>query len=288
VDPQVKKPIIIEVNGNRMTISSEDTAALDLFIELARRLQPGIAPQENLFYVIRLKKVAAEDAAKTITELFNGPQQNNRPGAMGGLPGPLGLLGGLLGGGGGGPAAPAGVNTSRIRVVADRGSNSLIVVKASPADLLTIEAMVKDSIDHGVDDDSISPKTWAIQIVYADASEVADRVRTVFRNYATPTQSAPQMPIPFVAPQAQVSSQKPSLTVDVDTRTNKVILNCSEDLYKQIEVFVKDVLDVQDVSNPDQVRIVDIKGIDPALVQQAIDAFQGRMSVANRNQFNRG
>ncbi len=289
VDPQQpkaeKKPIIIEVNGNRLTLMSDDTEALDYFIELARRFQPGVRPEENLYKVIKLRNVSAEDAAKTVTELFNGPQQTQRGGGGGGLGGLFGggggLLGGLLGGGGGGPTVPAGVNTSRIRVVADKGSNSLIVVKASPVDLFTIEKILKDSIDRGVMDDAITPRTWAIKIEYADASEVADRIRSVFRNYATPSQAAPSNPIPFVPPQAQVASIKPTLTVDVDTRTNKVILNCNEDLYKQIEVFVKDVLDVADVSNPDVVKIVDLKGIDPTLVQQAIDAFQGRNPLAN-------
>jgi general secretion pathway protein D len=273
-----KKPIIIEVNGNRLTLISEDTEALDLFVELARRLQPGVAPVENLFKVIRLKNVVAEDAAKTITEMFNGPQQAQRPGGIG-LPGPLGLLGNLMGGGGA-PAVPAGVNTSRIRVVADKGSNSLIVIKASPADLFTIEKMLKESIDRGTSEDTISIKKWTIQIVYADATEVADSVKALFRTLTVTTAATPAIPIPFVAPQAQVAAKPPPLTVAVDDRTNKLLLYCSEELYRQIEAFVKDDLDVPDVANPEVVRIVDIKGIDPTLVQQAIDAFQGRNPLA--------
>jgi hypothetical protein len=91
----------------------------------------------DVFKVIRLKNVAAEDAAMTITEIFNGPQQAQRQG-------------GELGGGGSGAPVPAGVNTSRVRVVAERSSNSLVVIKASPIDLLTIEKLVSGYVDGGI------------------------------------------------------------------------------------------------------------------------------------------
>jgi hypothetical protein len=89
------------------------------------------------FKVIRLKNIAAEDAVKTITEVFNGPQQAQRQG-------------GGLGGSGGGAPVPAGVNTSRVRVVAENSSNSLVVINASPIDLLTIEKLVSDYVDRGI------------------------------------------------------------------------------------------------------------------------------------------
>ena len=72
-----KKPVKIEVRGKQLIITSDDPEALDLLTNLARYYTSS-KPEENLFKVIRLKNVAAEDAAKTITEIFNGPQQSQQ------------------------------------------------------------------------------------------------------------------------------------------------------------------------------------------------------------------
>ena len=107
------------------------------------------------------------------------------------------------------------------------------MIKASPIDLLTIEKLVAQDVDRGISEDSITMKWWTYQVKYADATEIADRVKGLFRNLTTPTRSAPDMPIPFVAPQAQVSLKPPQLVVDVDDRTNKLLLFCSEDTSKK-------------------------------------------------------
>jgi hypothetical protein len=133
-----KKPVKIEVRGNQLVITSDDPEVLDLLARLASLLtSPG--PDENLFKVIPLKIVSAEDAAKMLTEIFNGPQQN--PSQQGG-DGPL-VLPSFKGG-----VRPISIPTAaRIRVVADRNSNSIVVIKASPIDLLAIEKLLKDFID---------------------------------------------------------------------------------------------------------------------------------------------
>src|SRR5262249_41589518 len=123
VDPDKDdKPITIVVAGNKLIISSQDTEALDILTQLYRVITTdGTKANEALRKVIPLKYVAAEDAAREISEIFNGPQQQQQGGGgrggFGGGLNPLALLG--LGGGGQGQAAPA---PGRVRVVAERGS----------------------------------------------------------------------------------------------------------------------------------------------------------------------
>ena len=100
VDPGAKsdkKPIKIQVKGNQLIITSEDTEALDLLTNLARYYTSSTKPEENLFKVIRLKNVLAEEAATELTEIFNGPQQQQQqqPGGRG-----RGGIGAFFGGGG--------------------------------------------------------------------------------------------------------------------------------------------------------------------------------------------
>jgi hypothetical protein len=163
VDPNqpAKKPVEIEVRGNQLVITSDDKEALDLLVRLVRHYTSS-KPDENAFKVIRLKNISAEDAAKTITEIFNGPQQNQE--RRGGV-------------------APSVPTAGRIRLVAEKSSNSLVVIKSSPIDLLAIEMLLSDHIDRGTMKDSITPddkekqpaatqpKTFELRLQYVKYSD---------------------------------------------------------------------------------------------------------------------
>ena len=76
VDPEKKddKPVTITVVGGRLIIQSDDAKALEVLAALARyyTIKPTDPNAENLFKVIPLKYVSAEDAARELTEIFNG------------------------------------------------------------------------------------------------------------------------------------------------------------------------------------------------------------------------
>lgn len=287
-----KRAVQIDVIGNRLIVTSDDPKVLDMVTALVQYYRPGGTPQENLFKVIRLKNIAAEDAANELTEIFNGPQQRQGGpgGGRGGGGGPGGLLSGLFGGGGGllgslfggggsAPATPAGVNPNRIRVVAEKSSNSVIIVKASPADLLTIEYLLAKYIDGGPSEDALTMKTWLVKVNNADASEMASIVREVYRS-ATASGSAGQntiaFPFPFAPPQPQqpANQKPPALTISVDDRSNTLILFCTEQLAREVAYLVE-TLDNQTTATTEVVKLVQLRGVDPNLVQQAVLAIQG-------------
>src|SRR5262249_11262290 len=138
----------------------------------------GKQPNDSLMKIIPLRYISAEDAAREISEIFNGPQQQQQQGGRGGLGfSPLALLG--LGGGGGQPPAPA---PGRVRVVAERSSNSLIVVKASPLDFLLIEKLLAAAIDGGRNESATVMKTFVLPLKNAEASEMATLVKEVYRS----------------------------------------------------------------------------------------------------------
>src|SRR5207237_842182 len=84
--PEDAKPIYIDVIGNRLRITSDDPIALQRMTDFARFVvREGDKPNDNLFEVIPLKNVSAEDAAKVLTEAFNGPQQPQQQQLPGGL-----------------------------------------------------------------------------------------------------------------------------------------------------------------------------------------------------------
>ena len=299
VDPakQELKPVVITVVGNRLVIESDDPTALTLVNELVRLYASQAKPDENLFEVIRLKYVGAAEAAKVVTEVFNGPQQTQgggqRPGG-----GPGGLIGGLLGGGGGpggllggllGGGAAGTPSKDRIRVVAETSSNSLIVVKATQLDLLTIRRLLGSVIDSGETDSEAIQRTNVITLKNTEAAEMAGVVREVFKTQmqASGGGGGVNPLFPFIPPQGGQgggSQQRPpAMSVGVDERTNSLVVLASETLFREVKALV-DQLDGANATNgAEVVRVIETKGIDPALLQQLVDAMQGTPARSNTN-----
>lgn len=281
-DPTVNdKPITITVSGGRLILQSDDPKALDTAAALLRiALSDLTKVDETLMKVVPLKYISAEDAARELTEIFNGPQQQNQQqrGGFGGGGGlnPLALLG--LGGGG---AAPANPQANRIRVVAEKASNSLIIVKATPLDALLIERLLSSVIDGGRNESATVMKQFVIPLQNADAAEVAATLREVYRSAMTTTGGNAQVGgfpfLPFAQPQqgGGQAQRPPSLYLSVYDRSNSLIVMCDEALYESITTLVKQ-LDTATVSTTEVVQLVKLKGIDPNTVQQAIAAMQGR------------
>ncbi len=99
-------------------LAQAQLAIVQIEIEIAELLATR-RPAGNQFEVIKLKNVKAEDAVTVLHELFNGPKKDE----------------------------------NRVRIVAEKTSNSLIIVKASPADLLTIRKLLENMIDADKPDD---------------------------------------------------------------------------------------------------------------------------------------
>ncbi|HVK19290.1 MAG TPA: secretin N-terminal domain-containing protein, partial [Fimbriiglobus sp.] len=180
-----ERPPVIVVAGDRLIISGGDPEYREALARMARIiLQSGDKAVER-YDVIRLKNVTAEDAARTVHEVFNGPPQQNQPQQRGGQQGgrggfnPLAMLAQFAGAG---AQAPNDPTAGRVRVVAEKTSNSLIVVKASPLDMLTIRKLLEKAIDSDAPPEGGVMKTYTIALQYARAVDLLPVVRGVFQN----------------------------------------------------------------------------------------------------------
>ena len=268
------KPLTITVAGDKIILASEDGEALDRAAQLLRYFLT--AKGDEIYEVIRLKNVGAEEAAKVITEVFNGPAQaagggGNRGGGGGGF-NPLALLGQIGGFGGAAPAAPV---PGRVRVVADRTSNALIVVKATPTDLLTIRKLLQNAVDFDGPPEGGVAKTSTIALQYAKAADVASTIETLYRNQINPNRGAQPQGFPFGPQQPQAPQQPSTLSVSYDAATNRVIVYCSETLFGEISTLCKE-LDTATKSGTDVVKVVAVSGLSPSQLADAVDALLGR------------
>src|SRR5262249_39716803 len=72
-----------------------------------------------------------------------------------------------------------------------------------------------------------------------------------------------------------------TLSISVDDGTNSLVLGAPKSMYEDIKALVEQ-LEKAAKDSTRTVRFVPIRGVDPSLVQQALDAIQGR--TTNQNQ----
>jgi type II secretory pathway component GspD/PulD (secretin) len=282
-DPHGKKcpSITISVLGNKLVVQSADPKV----VASAQQLLRMLAQETNgaHFEIIRLQYANATEAAKILDEAFNGPK---RPAT----PQPAAFAAALRRFPRNGNPPPAPLQEERVRVVADVGSNALLV-HASPLDMLEVRRLVRQGIDVADTESKAVTHTWLIgPLRYATATEVADVLRKVYReqmNNNPPPSALANMPRRvarrLVNQNVDINGnpRAVSLSIGVDDRINSLALACSEALYHDINQLV-DALEKAAKGDTKAVRIIRLEGINPAVIQDAINALQGR-SPANRS-----
>jgi hypothetical protein len=165
----------------------------------------------------------------------------------------------------------------RIRVVADPSINALLV-NASPLDMLTIRSLLRRALDTNVTDSEAVVKTWYIgPLKYANAAEVAGVAERVYQEKVNRN---PRFQRSFLG-QVQNNnvdykgeSRPVTLSIGVDERTNSVLLSAPEALYKDVKKLA-DYMEKAAQESPAAVQVIPVKGVDPDLVAQVMQAIQG-------------
>jgi hypothetical protein len=282
--------------GNKLVVISEDRAALALVSELVRLLTSNTATAGD-FQIIRLKRANALEVAKLLDEAFNGfKSAGGGKGAKFGVPGGFEGLGGP---GGGSPAQFAGnpaasrAREERTRVVADPATNALLI-KASPLDFLTIRNMIEKQLDLGHADALVVVKTHApirlqnmhvtdaysiLRDLYRESTNNNARTGVIggFAGALTGNTQAPALNI-----DANGNSRGVTLSMSYDNNTNSLIVACPTPMYDDIKKLVGQ-MDAVASANKQSVKFVRVPGVDPAVIQQALVAIQGRHLTSRNN-----
>ncbi len=279
------KPVLVAplARGNGIMFASDDPDALTLVDELIRYLtQSDVGDYE----VITIRNANASDVAKVLDEIYNGKKQTG----MAGFPGMM-----MMGGGGrGGGVLPESAST--VRIVADVRTNA-ILVRAPKLELATIRRLLKETLDTpGVDANALNRRHIIGPLANANAAEVVNIIKEIYKDYLASSgggSPGPQNPFfPFGGGGRgngggnAERSQSFTITVAADERTNCVVVNAPENIYKQIEALVHD-LDGTSTENRRSVKVVPIENLDPVMVQQAVDAITGQrreQASTNNNQ----
>ena len=268
--------MVILTQANQMII--QDTVEnIESILKHIQDIQEATTKAENGFEVFQLNHADAIEVSKILADGFNGSKfVMNSEMVLRGRPPEAG--------------DKDAKRKERVRIVPDLASNRLLI-RAAPADLALIRDLITKHLDVKDDSSEVLIKTFIIgPLKHVNADDLADVIKDVYKESMNTNQIQqrhflrfggmfnPKRPIdPNGNPKGVM------LSLGVDNRTNSLILSCSTSMKKDIDVLVsmleKAAEDTSTVSGTQVVEVIQIKGVDPRFVQQAVDAIQGRRTI---------
>ncbi len=266
-----KRPIFIASmsRANGVVLGSDDPEALDFAEQILAYLTKD---GDTNYEIIPLKNSNAQIVRDTLDELINGKRQQNNPMQM------------MMPFGGGGNMREQ-ITGPVVRLAADKRTNSLLV-RAPRQVAVTIRRFVETELDVNNIDQKLQPKPRIISLKYADATEVADVLKEIYKEYVQATPGGgmqPGMPFnPFMQQQQQQQPERSiKLNIAAHTQDNSLIMNCPDIIWDEVQKLVMD-LDKNDSDNTKQVKIINVGKADPVMLQRAVDAITGKKTGQNQ------
>jgi type II secretory pathway component GspD/PulD (secretin) len=294
--------IVVQFTPAGMIVASDDTAALDAFQSLMDSVAAPSALASDLPTIIWLKYIKADVAAELISSVLGGAESSissavdSVAGGLGG--GMLGLLGGLggLGGGGGDTSASKSVLTSTgsVNIVPDARLNALIV-QANAVDLQMIELILeKVDIAESPEDIEIAAKPALIPVIYQEADDVANIVKSLLGDRIAGAQSAggrggggQPSPQEFIAALRgggrggrggggdSGTSEPSKISIAVDAKSNSLVVIATPQDFKEIEELVRK-LDQSSMVNEETIMTYSTNGsVNPDVMKLALESILG-------------
>jgi type II secretory pathway component GspD/PulD (secretin) len=297
-DNEEPAPIIVAPGSGGVMIASEDIEALNefeaLLSSLASRQFSG-GKQYTIFY---LTNANASTVAETLEQIFAGGVTSSSGGSLvGDLAGSMiggsagGLVGSLLSLGSSGPLV-----TGPVQIIPETRLNALIV-EAAPADLDTVENLLKILDQGDVPETQVSPKPRLIPVQNSSASQIADIVKEVYQErLAGASRQRQPSPEDFIqmlrggsssgsrgssSSRRNPNDQLPKMTIGVDERTNSLIVSAPNALFEEVRQLVETLDQATSESNT-AVKVVTMRRSNPATVQKALTAIAGEKVKSQR------
>lgn len=256
--------------------------------------------QSDLPTIIWLKYIEAEIAAELISSVLGGGEStiasavDSMTGGLGG--GMLGLLG--LGGGGGASASSSQsilTSTGSVNIVPDARLNALII-HANPMDMQMIEMILeKIDIQESPEDIETVSKPMLIPVIYQQASDVANVVKSVFSDRIAGAQSGGgggggrgggPSPQDFInalrgggggrgGSSQAAKSERAKISVAVDEKSNSLVVIATPQDFLEIKQLVE-ALDQSSMVTEETIVTYSPSGkVNPDVLKSALESILG-------------
>jgi type II secretory pathway component GspD/PulD (secretin) len=229
-------PAVVIIPGvDRITIASEDKAALDQLEVLLRTVFSRPVSQRNRdFSVYQLRNAGAEDVSETLESVYT-----SRAGVL--------AFGSVV-------------------IVPETRLNALIVYGAR-ADRDRIEQLLEILDTEKLPDSGRVFRTEVIEVRHADAGEVEDVIQGVYRTELSAGGSRRAIEIPAgidssvasVLRQINAQSSSPLLTVEVQQETNSLVLKAPQNLIEEISELIRQLDESSRSSRARSVRLLPLR-----------------------------
>ena len=303
-------PITIKIVEGGLVLESDDLSALDDLVDLLNQLQSETS-EEDMPAVFYLKH-RRPDVVKALLDQYIGLSSGNSGGGGGGnliqnvasnALGPAAdLFGGLLGGGLGGGAGTGGgyVLEGDVTTYADVKLNYILVKghTLNDYDVIAMHIDLLDQPETPVDLDLVG-EMKRIPIVHREPQEMYDFIVAALPEYidtgdgggggrqggGNEQQMMQQMMRALSGggngggQSIDTEAEKPKATISVDTVRPALVVTGPDYIYRKILEMVK-VNDTPDaIANP-SAKLIEVPGIDPALVAQFLEtAYNGKINI---------
>ncbi len=304
--------IVVQMTPAGLLIASEDVEALDAFQSLLESLATPSAAQSDLPTIIWLKYIKADVAAELVAKVLGGGESSissavdSVASGLGG--GMLGLLGGFGGGGGGGEASSARsilTSTGSVNIVPDARLNALIV-QANAVDMQMIELILeKVDIQESPEDVETVAKPALIPVIYQNASDVADVVKSVFADRIQGSnnnarggggggggQPSPEDFINALRGAGRggrggsgnsATSEPAKISIAVDTKSNSLVVIATPQDFEEVRALVQ-ALDYSSQPSEEVVEIAPLRGdVNPEVIKLALESILGQQTRSTRD-----
>ena len=289
--------IIVQFTPAGMLVASEDTEALDVFQSLMESFATPSTMQSDLPTIIWLKYIEAEIAAELVSSVLGGGEStissavDSMTGGLGG-----GMLG-LLGMGGGGGSAPSAksilTSTGSVNIVPDARLNALII-HANPIDMQMIEMILeKVDIQESPEDIETVSKPMLIPVIYQDANDVANVVKSVFGDRIAGAQSGGNGGGRGGSPSPQdffnalrgggqrgggaqaAKSSRSKISVAVDAKSNSLVVIATPQDFAEIQQLVEALDQSSMVTEETIVTYAPSGAVNPDVLKAALESILG-------------
>ena len=283
--PAEKSPVIITVLGDELLLTSKDPAALDQLEELLAKTMEVLPPRLQ-WTVFTLQSADATEVATMLQQLIpesTVSKSTSSSGGFGALSGGVSSFGSSLMGmtGLGNMAA----SPQTLQIIPELRLNALFV--AGPkSKVREVEEMLKVLDSNELPDNLRNKSSHIVQLEYADAQEVYDVLKDVYKGYledGNNNQQANALAMLMGGGRGRNDpNQKPKaqLALGIDKRTNQVIVWGDENLFKEIEALALN-LDEAAQEAKRTVRVLSLQNTNSSVVTSALGQLMPKVKVSS-------
>ena len=279
-------PVVVTVMGDELLLTSDDPAALDQLEDLLEQTME-ILPPRLQWTVFPLQTADATEIATMLEQLIpdsSVSKSSSSGGMLGAMGGGVSSFGSSLMGMTGLGNMAAGPQT--LQIIPEIRLNALFV--AGPiSKVREVEEMLK-VLDASEWPDTLRNKSSRlVELEYADAQEVYDVLKEVYKGYLEDGASNPQanalaMLMGGGRSSNQNQNQKPKtqLAIGIDKRTNQIVVWGDDAIFKEVEALAIS-LDKAAQDAKRTVRVLSLQNTNSSVVTSALGQLMPKVKVSS-------